>query len=99
MTQDKDKLVTIPGELHSAATGNVVASTEEVYDYKLDSRQSDLNNDSPSYNVSNHHTHEVDGVVTNHYNFDEAVQLVPEALRVGGLKLTFISYNSIKIAA
>ena len=102
MVQDKNKRVTIPGELHSAATGNVVAPADEIYDYGLDKRQSDLNkitDDSPSYNVSKHHpNHEVviDGstVVTNRYSFDEAVQLVPESLRVGGLKLSFISYSS-----
>ena len=33
MARDTSKLVTIPGELHSAATGNIVAAAEEVFDY------------------------------------------------------------------
>lgn len=91
--RDMSKTVTIPGELHSAATGNIVAASEEIFDYKTNSYQSDLNRDSLSYNVSAHHPEK------DFYTFDEAVRLVPEEFRVGGLKLTFISYNSIKIAA
>jgi hypothetical protein len=33
MARDTNKLVTIPGELHSAATGGIVAAAEEIFDY------------------------------------------------------------------
>ena len=85
--RDMSKTVTVPGELHSAATGNIVAAAEEIFDYKTNSYQSDLNRDSLSYNVSAHNGNKV-------YTFDEAVRLVPEEFRVGGLKLTFISDSS-----
>ena len=43
MARDTSKLVTIPGELHSVATGNIVTSTEEVFDYTANKYQKDIN--------------------------------------------------------
>ena len=43
MARDTSKLVTIPGELHSAATGNIVAAAEEVFDYTTNKYQKDIN--------------------------------------------------------
>ena len=43
MARDTSKLVTIPGELHSAATGNIVAAAEEVFDYTTNRYQKDIN--------------------------------------------------------
>ena len=43
MARDTSKLVTIPGELHSAATGNIVAAAEEVFDYTTNKYQNDIN--------------------------------------------------------
>ena len=43
MARDTSKLVTIPGELHSAATGNIVAAAEEIFDYTINKYQKDIN--------------------------------------------------------
>ena len=43
MARDISKLVTIPGELHSAATGNIVVAAEEVFDYTTNKYQKDIN--------------------------------------------------------
>ena len=43
MARDTSKLVTIPGELHSAATGNIVTAAEEVFDYNKNKYQKDIN--------------------------------------------------------
>lgn len=43
MEKDTSKLVTIPGELHSAATGNIVAGADEIFDYDSSCYQSDIN--------------------------------------------------------
>ena len=43
MARDTSKLVTIPGELHSAATGNIVVAAEEVFDYTTNKYQKDIN--------------------------------------------------------
>ena len=54
MNKDTSKLVTIPGELHSAATGNIVAGADEIFDYDSSCYQSDINSrwqyiDNPEY--------------------------------------------------
>lgn len=84
MARDTSKLVTIPGELHSAATGNIVAATQEIFDYDSNSYQSQLN--KQVYNVSAH-----DSSATAKYTFDEAIAAVPASYHVGGLILTFVS--------
>ena len=48
MARDTSKLVTIPGELHSAATGNIVAAAEEVFDYNANKYQKDINQEVQS---------------------------------------------------
>ena len=77
-------IVDIPGELHSVATGNIVASANEIYDYDSSSYQSQLN--KQLYNVSAH-----DSSADAKYTLEEAIAAVPTAYQVGGLILTFIS--------
>ena len=48
MARDTSKLVTIPGELHSAATGNIVAASEEIFDYAVNKYQKDINQEVAS---------------------------------------------------
>ena len=48
MARDTSKLVTIPGELHSAATGNIVAASEEIFDYTANKYQKDINQEVAS---------------------------------------------------
>ena len=48
MARDTSKLVTIPGELHSAAAGNIVAAAEEVFDYTANKYQKDINQEVQS---------------------------------------------------
>jgi len=84
MARDTSKLVTIPGELHSAATGNIVAATQEIFDYDSSSYQSQLN--KQVYNVSAH-----DSSAIAKYSLDEAIAAVPTSYHVGGLILTFVS--------
>lgn len=43
ISRDKSNLVQIPGELHSTATGNRVAGADEIYDYRLQKNQEDIN--------------------------------------------------------
>jgi len=43
ISRDKSNLVPIPGELHSTATGNRVAGADEIYDYRLQKNQEDIN--------------------------------------------------------
>ena len=84
MARDTSKLVTIPGELHSAATGNIVSASQEIFDYDSNSYQSQLN--KQLYNVSTH-----DSSADAKYTLEEAIAAVPESYHVGGLILTFIS--------
>ena len=84
MARDTSKLVTIPGELHSAATGNIVSASQEIFDYDSNSYQSQLN--KQVYNVSAH-----DSSATAKYTLDEAIAAVPTSYHVGGLILTFVS--------
>ena len=48
MARDTSKLVTIPGELHSVATGNIVAAAEEIFDYAVNKYQKDINQEVAS---------------------------------------------------
>ena len=48
MARDTSGLVTIPGELHSAATGNIVVAAEEVFDYTINKYQKDINQEVAS---------------------------------------------------
>ena len=48
MARDTSKLVTIPGELHSAATGSIVAAAEEIFDYTANKYQKDINQEVAS---------------------------------------------------
>lgn len=84
MARDTSKLVTIPGELHSAATGNIVSASQEIFDYDSNSYQSQLN--KQLYNVSAH-----DSSADAKYTLEEAIAAVPASYHVGGLILTFIS--------
>ena len=84
MARDTSKLVTIPGELHSAATGNIVSASQEIFDYDSNSYQSQLN--KQLYNVSAH-----DSSADAKYTLEEAIAAVPESYHFGGLILTFIS--------
>ena len=86
MARDTNNLIIIPGELHSAATGNVVAASEEIFDYDSSSYQSQLN--KQIYNVSAHNNNAT-------YTLDEAINSVPVSYRIGGLILTFISKDSV----
>ena len=83
MARDTSKLVTIPGELHSAATGNIVSATQEIFDYDSNSYQSQLN--KQTYNVSAH------GDTSVTYTLETAIAAVPETYHVGGLIITFIN--------
>lgn len=84
MARDTSKLVTIPGELHSAATGSIVSASQEIFDYDSNSYQSQLN--KQLYNVSAH-----DSSADAKYTLEEAIAAVPASYHVGGLILTFIS--------
>ena len=84
MAKNITGIVDIPGELHSVATGNIVASANEIYDYDSSSYQSQLN--KQLYNVSAH-----DSSADAKYTLEEAIAAVPTAYQVGGLILTFIS--------
>lgn len=84
MAKNITGIVDIPGELHSVATGNIVASANEIYDYDSSSYQSQLN--KQLYNVYAH-----DSSADAKYTLEEAIAAVPTAYQVGGLILTFIS--------
>ena len=77
MARDTSKLVTIPGELHSAATGNIVAAAEEVFDYTKNMYQKDINQEVayikedssvdpiPSFNPQSQTVHVDEQVLSN----------------------------------
>jgi hypothetical protein len=83
MARDTSKLVTIPGELHSAATGNIVSASQEIFDYDSNSYQSQLN--KQTYNVSAH------GDTSLTYTLETAIAAVPDTYHVGGLIITFVN--------
>ena len=43
MDKDTSKLINIPGELHSIASGNIIAGTDEIFDYNSSLYQSEIN--------------------------------------------------------